>query len=198
MTARRLRGASLLEALVALAACALLGGAVAATGATLQRSRAPAAAHRVVSDLRLRHFDAIARVRSSGLVLSRRGELWLVAVAEDGDGDGLRTDDLRRGVDPVIEPARWTRDRWGVEPGFARGLEALRSPPPDDEPLRDLTDPVQFGQRDIVSCSPRGTMSAGTIYLTEGSRQFAVVACGPTSRLRVWEYDRGRGRWHRR
>jgi hypothetical protein len=187
------------EALVALALLGVAAGAAAITGAALQRNRAPAAARRAASDMRALRWDAVARARSAGLLLTKPAGHWDVALVDDGDGDGLRTDDIRRGVDRLRGPAQWTRDRWGVEPGFARGLTSLRSPPPDDEALRDLTDPVQFGSRDIVSCSPEGSMSPGTLYLTDGGRrQFAVVACGPTARIRVWEYLIASRRWVQR
>lgn len=198
MIARRRRGTSLPEALVTTGLLALLlAGAAAVTGRAYQRSRAPAATRAAVSEIRRLRSAAIARGRHLGLQFSPGGAGgWSVAVIEDGDGDGLRTDDLRRGIDIVREPARPCRDRWGVSPGFARGLETLRSPPPENERLPSLADPVRFGTRDIISCSPRGVVTGGTLYLTDGSeRQMAVVVAASTARVRAWEYRLERRSW---
>lgn len=120
----------------------------------------------------------------------------MVSFVEDGDGDGIRSDDLRRGIDRITEGPVPVRDRWGIEPGYARSLVSLTSPPPDEDRLSNLEDPVRFGSRDIVSCSSRGTITPGTFYLSDGSeRQLAVVVAGSTGRVRVWEYQLERRLW---
>ena len=198
MTRLGRRGGGLGEALVTLAlASLLLAGAASVSGRILRRARAPAAARAAASELRRARAEAVSRQRNVGLRFERLpGGAWSAELVEDGDGDGIRTADIRRGIDRVREGPWRVRDRWGVEPGFVRGLTSLRSPPPDQQPLGSLDDPLRFGSTDIVSCSPRGTITPGTIYLTDGlERQFAVVAYGSTARVRVWEYVLPRGEW---
>jgi hypothetical protein len=55
---------------------------------------------------------------------------------------------------------------------------------------------VRFGRSDLVSFSPLGSASSGTIYVTDGRNAlFAIVQFGPTSRLRVWRYRPLERRW---
>jgi hypothetical protein len=55
---------------------------------------------------------------------------------------------------------------------------------------------VQFGRSDVVSFSPRGASSSGTLYVTDGKDAlYAVVVFGPTVRLRVWRFLRREHRW---
>jgi hypothetical protein len=51
-------------------------------------------------------------------------------------------------------------------------------------------DPVQFGKSNIISFSPNGDSSSGTLYLSCRSQQqmFAIVLYGATSRLRLWKF----------
>jgi hypothetical protein len=55
---------------------------------------------------------------------------------------------------------------------------------------------VRFGRSDLISFSPGGSASSGTLYVTDGRRGFyAVVLFGPTARLRVWRYRPEERRW---
>ncbi len=198
MITRRRRGAVLADAACACVLLALLvAGAVGATSAAFERWRAPTAARAAAADMRAARSRAVARLRSAGLLFERGpGGAWMVSLVDDGDGDGLRSDDIRRGIDPISLGPELIETRWGVAPGFAASLQRLRSPPPDEQWLPDLSDPVRFGARDLLSCSPRGTATPGTLYLSDGRRrQMAVVVAGASARVRVWEYDLGRERW---
>ena len=57
---------------------------------------------------------------------------------------------------------------------------------------------MRFGRSDLVSFSPDGSASSGTLYVTDGrDGLYAVVLFGPTARVRVWRFDRRNGRWTR-
>jgi hypothetical protein len=59
-------------------------------------------------------------------------------------------------------------------------------------------DPIRFGRSDLVSFSPRGTSSSGTLYVSDGRlAAAAIVLYGGTGRIRIWVYDRERGAWVR-
>jgi hypothetical protein len=61
--------------------------------------------------------------------------------------------------------------------------------PPGTATLTAADDPVRFGRSDLVSFSPGGSASSGTLYVTDGRQGFyAVVLFGPTARLRVWRF----------
>ena len=55
---------------------------------------------------------------------------------------------------------------------------------------------VQFGASDLVSFTPAGTASSGTVYVrSQGGRQYAVRVAGATGRTRLLRFDAGTGRW---
>jgi hypothetical protein len=55
---------------------------------------------------------------------------------------------------------------------------------------------VRFGVSDIVTFTPQGTASSGTLYVSDGrDTVFAVVLYGRTGRIRTWRFDRGAWRW---
>jgi hypothetical protein len=57
-------------------------------------------------------------------------------------------------------------------------------------------DPVRFGRSDLVSFTPVGSASSGTLYVTDRRHAlFAVVLFGPTARLRVWRFVPAERRW---
>lgn len=198
MISRRRRGYGLLEALVVLALLSLfLAGAVGVGGKAVQRARAQAAARLAASEFRRLRSEAVASGRFQGMRFERAltGE-WSITFLEDGDGDGILAADVARGTDIVRSGPHGLAERWGLQPGYSRRLESLRSPPPSGDRLEHLEDPVRFGRTDLASCSPRGTITPGTIYLSDGlERQFAVVVAGASARVRVWEYDIDRAEW---
>jgi hypothetical protein len=117
-------------------------------------------------------------------------------VVEDGNGNGLRTAEIRRGVDPTISGPHHLQDRVeDVRLGFPPGGPFPRIPPRAGN-IVDTDDPVQFGRSDIVAFSPLGRSSSGTLYITDGRRGlFGIVLFGPSTRVRVWRYDTVGGKW---
>jgi len=68
--------------------------------------------------------------------------------------------------------------------------------PPGTDWLVAGDDPVRFGNSDLVSFTPVGSASSGTLYVTDGKRGlYAVVLFGPTARLRVWRFIPEERRW---
>jgi Tfp pilus assembly protein FimT len=114
----------------------------------------------------------------------------------DGDGDGVLTKDIDRGVDPeVSRPRRLAHLGRGLGFGFPPG-----PPPPDPgspgRPLDRTDDPIRFNQSDLASFSPLGGATAGTLYLTDGrSRLAAVRVLNRTGRVRVLVYDPKERAW---
>jgi Tfp pilus assembly protein FimT len=193
------RGAGLASLLAALAVLALaIGASLPAVGRAVRDNRIRASAREMVSALRAARHRAIAESGTRGLVFRPEGEDWSYTLHADGDGDGLRSSDVRRGVDAPLGPPRRLSDRHPtVRPGFLP-RERIRRVPPARGFLRDLEDPVRFGNSDLISFSPTGRASSGTLYLTDGQTgQWAIVLYGVTGRIRVYRYDPERERWRR-
>lgn len=108
----------------------------------------------------------------------------------DGDGDGVLSRDIDRGVDPEVAPPRRLSNLGrGVGFGFPPG------PPPTDpgspeQPLGGLDDPIRFNQSDLAAFGPLGTSTPGTLYLTDHQRHLvAVRVFNRTGKVRVLVYD---------
>ena len=109
----------------------------------------------------------------------------------DGNGNGLRTADLERGIDRTLtEPERLDMHFEGVSFGILAGV-----PDADGQPANG-SDGVRFGASKLLSMHPDGTASSGTLYLRgRGRTQYAVRVLGTTGRVRVMKFDFVKGRW---
>lgn len=191
------RGAGLAGVLVLLAIVGLvLGVSLPSVSHAVRAARIRAGTLEMVSALRAMRHRAIVESVSHGLVFTPQGEDWDYALYADGDGDGLRARDIRRGADRLVAgPWRLSQRHPTVRPGFLP-LGRIRRIPPSRGFLSDLTDPVRFGRSDIIACSATGRCSSGTLYLTDGmAAQWAVVFYGVTGRLRVLRYASEEGHW---
>lgn len=112
----------------------------------------------------------------------------------DGDGDGVRTADLRSGTDPRIRrPARLLHVGSGLRFGFPDGLEPRSFT--GSGRMDRLDDPVRFGRSDLASFGPLGTASPGSVFLTDGYHLFAVRVYNRTGKIRILRYLREREEW---
>ena len=190
------RGVTLAELLVTIAVIAA-GIAIALPAAAQLRDagRAAAGARTLCASFSGERWQSVARRKSTGFLFERTAAGWGFREVEDGNGNGLSTAEIRSGVDPTIGASR-RLESWvpGAYLGFPPGGPFPKIPP--DRGNLDTSDPVQFGRSDIVSFSPFGASSSGTIYVTDGKEAlYAVVVFGPTVRLRVWRYVYRERRW---
>jgi len=118
------------------------------------------------------------------------------AIYRDGDGDGVRTADIDRGVDPIVGmPRRLQHFGRSVRFGFPAG-PAPRDPGSPGRRLDRLDDPIRFNRSDIASFSPLEGATPGTVYLTDGVRRLvAVRVTGRTGRVRTLTYDAAGETW---
>jgi hypothetical protein len=139
----------------------------------------------------LRHSARVGvkfRVGADGTVLWR--------LHRDGDGDGVRSDDIESGVDPAAAPAQRLAHfgrtiRFGFPPG-----EPPRDPSDPRRRLDRLEDPIRFNRSDVASFSAFGGATPGSVYITDGAgRLVAVRVSGPTGRVRVLTYRVAEERW---
>jgi len=191
------RGYTLAELLAVLAIVAM-AVAVALPAAAMLRDggRAAAGARTMATLLSAQRWKSVAGHRIRGLQFRKVGSRWTWREVADGNGNGLRTAEITRGVDPVVsidqELERLVSDvRLGIPPGGP-----YPEAPPGTDMLTAADDPVRFGRADLVSFSPVGAASSGTIYVTDGrSGLYAVVLFGPSARLRVWRFRPEERRW---
>jgi Tfp pilus assembly protein FimT len=163
---------------------AILGGAAAAhVLSSVDHSRGYAAARYLAGRMALARTQAVARAAAVGLRFTQEPAGFTFAAFQDGNGNGIRTVDIQAGVDRQLEPATSLFEQF---PGVDIGLS----------PHSPATSAVQLGQTNILTFTPLGTATSGTIYVRDrrGS-QWAVRILGATGRTRVLRYDPATGDW---
>jgi hypothetical protein len=111
----------------------------------------------------------------------RDGERPSYGVYADGNGNGVRSDEIRRGLDRrVAGPFPLQAGSPGVRVAINPGVPAV---PPDEGLLTG--DPIRFGPSDLLSFSPLGTATPGTFYLAGEGVQAAVRVSPGSARMRI-------------
>lgn len=118
------------------------------------------------------------------------------ALHRDGDGDGVRNQDIDSGVDPRITRPRplshlGRHVRFGFPPG-----PAPRDPGDPGRRLDRLHDPIRFNHSDLASFGALGGATPGSLYITDGRHHLAMVRISSRAgKVRVLYYDSKRERW---
>ena len=141
--------------------------------AALDRSRAHAAARHLNMRMALARSRAAARGATVALRLQGAGASTTVGMYADGNGNGVRTLDIERGIDPAI----------AMPVSFADLFPGVTLVLTEDAP-------------DLMSFTPVGTATSGTIEVrSSGGARFGVRVLGVTGRSRVTRFDATRGDW---
>lgn len=178
-------GFSFIELLLVLTVVTILSAAAAPVLlAGVDRVRSVAAARSLAQQCGLARLQALGRARYVALQFTPVGDDFAIQAFADGNRNGVRTAEIGRGIDtPLSAPVRLSADFPGVrialDPGVGLG-----------------TDPVRLSGGALLSFSPDGTATAGTIYVLGRDRtQLAVRVLGVTGRTRVLKYERSTGSW---
>jgi prepilin-type N-terminal cleavage/methylation domain-containing protein len=192
---RSKNGFSLAEVL---AVVCIVGIAAAVSVPAFSTLRAKSALRAAVGDIRalfaLARSRAVARSRNVAVRFSNQQGMWVYAMYEDGDGDGVRNNDIAAGRDPLIrQGAVIASDRAAATIGFP----AFPITDPDTgKALSPLGSPIKFNNSALCSFSAVGTATAGSIFLTNRFEDAVVVrVLGTTGRIRALQFDRKANRW---
>ena len=177
-------------------------GMVAAVGMpelfrSTEQTRLRLGAGEVASSLRLARIYALRHSANVAIKFQTAGDgVVTYALFRDGDGDGVRSQDVVLGVDPQVEP--WRRlTHLGRGTGFGFPPGALPRDPTSGKPIggsRD--DPIRFNSSDLASFAAGGTATPGSVYLTDGRRGLAIVRVTNVSgRVRIWRWDHDDKAW---
>lgn len=178
------RGLTLLEVIfVAGLVCVFAAIAAPRLLASTDRSRGLIAARYLAARMALARAQAVSRSAVIGLRFEPTSRGIAFSVIQDGNRNGVRTRDIQLQIDRVIEPAILLSD---VFPGADIGL-VPRAPAPEA---------VQIGGTSIMSFTPTGTSSSGSIYIRgRDGTQWTVRVLGATARARVLRWVRATGEW---
>lgn len=180
------KGQSLAELVVVLAIIGLALGATATTAGSARKRIALAAA---TSELRAVFMStralAVAHDRNVAIRFQPSGSQWSWTIYEDGDRDGVRNDDITRGVDRLIEKPRLFQHapvRIGV-PGAP-----IPDPTAPGKTL-GLRLPVRFGTSLLCSFSRNGEATNGSVVLTDGRGATVIRVGGTSARINVLRWN---------
>ena len=184
-------GFTLIELVFALALSIVLVGVAIPVGAdALDDMRTRAAARYVAGRIATSRLGAINRSRAIGLRFVPGSPDYQFGAYVDGNGNGVRTLEIQSGTDVPLGTSRQLgADFRGVHFGLTIGM-------PDLDGLRNTsTDGVRIGTPKILTVSPDGTATSGTLYVQGARAQYAVRVLGATGRTRVLKYEPGSRSW---
>ena len=187
------RGVALLDVIFTCGLVAILATiAIPSLRASQDRDAAFLAARHLASRLNSARIEALRRNRVVALRFDPE-DLGLVAAYADGDGDGVREQDVAAGIDAGIEPALHVKQNFST----VAFRVAANVPAPDGNGVVVAdSDPVRIGKSNFVSFNPVGGGTSGTIYLAgDAGTQVAVRIFGATGRIRVLRFDPGTASW---
>lgn len=177
------RGYSLIEILFAMSLMTILSAmAVPQSLAALDRARAGAAARYLASRMAMARSHAVMRSAHVALKFDEGRSGITFRMFADGNRNGVRTSDIASRADqPLDAPARLS----DLYPGVAIAVAGTAG-----------TDPLRIGSSNLLSFTPLGTATPGSIYVRgrDGS-QFAIRIVGATGRTRVQRYVQRTRAW---
>lgn len=184
-------GFTVIELLFAIALGIVLSALALPIGANaLDDMRARAAARYVSGRIATARLGALNRSQATGLRFLASSPDYQFSAYVDGNGNGLRTAEILAGVDTPLGPARQLgSDFRNVHFGLAIGV-------PDVDGVRNTSaDGVRIGAARILTITPDGTATSGTLYVQGTRAQYAVRVLGATGRTRVLKYEPGSRSW---
>lgn len=194
MSKRRELGYALMEMITAAAIIGLFAVAAAPAFASLQRRAAlRAASSELRAIFRLARSRAIARNANCGIRFFKVGGEWQFGMYDDGDRDGVRKEDIAKGIDRLIGRPRVVLPE---SRSVAIGLPSQSIKDPAGAPLSPSSSPVKFNASAICSFSPLGESTPGTIYMRDREGEvYAVRVYGASAKVRVLRYVRDTQKW---
>jgi hypothetical protein len=188
-----MRGATLIDLIFTCGLIAVIAVvAIPSLHASRERDAALMAARHLASKLTVLRIEAIRRNRSVAMRFDP-DELGRFGTYVDGDGDGVLQQDIDRGIDRSLEAEAHLAHYFAT----VSYRVALSVPMPDGSGVIAAgADPLRIGGSNLLSFSPVGSATSGTIYLAgRAGTQVCVRVFGATGRVRVLRFDRVSDAW---
>jgi type II secretory pathway pseudopilin PulG len=149
--------------------------------------RAIGAVRYVSARLQEARMHAVTTSRETGVRFLRGEGRYVFGVYTDGNGNGIRAADVQSGIDAPLRMPECLADGYaGVDFGALPGLPAV-----DPSGSPPGADPIRLGSSDIVSFTPLGTATPGSLYiLGRHGAQYVIRIFAETGKTRMLKFDR--------
>ena len=153
---------SFIEILFVLGTAATVSAvAVPETLATIDDSRTAAAARYVSTRLQRARMEAVTRSQSAALRFTLQSDHYDFATYVDTNHNGVLSTDIQSGIDRLVQPVDRLGNHFpGVEFGAIPDLPAV-----DSTSSAPGSDPIRLGSSDMVTFTPTGTATSGSLYI---------------------------------
>ena len=189
-----MRGTTLVEQLIVMALLlVVLAIAIPVMDRQVEEARARGAAFYMSGRCALLRMQAVHRDANVGMRFEPADGSWRFQSFVDGDWDGVRSVDIASGRDPALGAAdQLEAQAPGARFGFVAGCPLI-----DGSPVPSGASPIRIGGASMVTFTPAGTCSGGTLYVRGGPHAsgYAVVMLAATGRTRLLRCRPGSGTW---
>lgn len=171
-------------------AATMTGAAVPGVARVVARYRTTGAVYAVRSTLQRARAAAVARSANVAVRFSRDADGVRFALYADGNRNGVSAADIASGADPELEPPQTLGPFGGPTFGIWPGTIS-----PDGSAFTSV-DPIRVGGASMISFSPSGGATAGSLYITgPGGLQYAIRVYGDTGKTQVVRYVQANRTW---
>lgn len=188
------RGIALIDIVFAVALCLVMGAvAVPVIGGTLERERTVVGARYLAGHLQRARLDALKRARAVAVRLELVDDRTRLRLFADGNGNGVLQRDIDRGIDVALTPLEWLDDQVR---DISLRINQRVTDVSSSATLEAGSDPLRIGNTSLVTFSPFGSATNGTLYLAASrGPQMAIRIFGATGRVRILRFDAQARQW---
>ena len=187
------QGFTLAELLFALGVASVFTAAAAPQLlAGLDEWRTRGAVRYLSSRLYRARMEAAIRNVDTAVRFAVAGNTFEYVTVVDGNGNGVRAADVQSGADRTVDHTERLADKFaGVDFGALPGLPAV-----DPSGTAPGADPIRLGASNMVTFTPLGSSSPGSLYVRgRGRVQYVLRVFAETGRIRILRYYPGTREW---
>jgi Tfp pilus assembly protein FimT len=167
--------------------------AVPVIGGTLDREHAIVGAQHLAGQLQRARMESLKRAVAVAVrveLVDGRASMRLYA---DGNGNGVLQKDINKGTDPPLTPVEWV-DAHARDVSFRVNQDVTNAAGAGS--IEAGSDPLRIGNTALVTFSPLGSSSSGTLYVAaRRGPQMAIRVYGASGRVRVLMFDARAREW---